>query len=234
MIYESVNNDKYYQFKLIKAGYYWTIKQYLSIKKRGEKKEKKEKKEIRYFDYINDNLLRAKHNLVDLIHSNIELNKFITLTFKENICELKKANKQFKNFVLRLRYNCGDIKYISVPELQKRGAIHYHLLSDLDYIPHKKLSRIWNNGFVWINRIEEINDIALYLSKYISKDLIANSYKCKKYFASENIKRPVIEYNDLALKTINDNYKDLTLLNEYHSNTCFYEYSVENYLYTPA
>ncbi|ARM72089.1 hypothetical protein LMxysn_0454 [Listeria monocytogenes] len=46
--------------------------------------------------------------------------------------------------------------YIAVPEMQKRGAYHFHiLLFGLPYIHTSKYAKIWKNGFVKINKVEQ-------------------------------------------------------------------------------
>lgn len=53
---------------------------------------------------------------------------FITLTYAENMQDIKQADLDFKNFIKRFRYEYGAFDYIAVREFQKRGAIHYHMI----------------------------------------------------------------------------------------------------------
>ena len=88
------------------------------------------------------------------------------------------ANNEFKKFIKRVKYYYGDFKYLSVVEFQKRGAIHYHMLNDFDYIKQKELGNIWGNGFVWINNLLKANNgkpvgnVGAYIVKYVNKDTI--------------------------------------------------------------
>jgi len=82
-------------------------------------------------------LKRAKANLRRLINANVgqygkEFKaKFLTLTFRENVQNIKQANYEFNKFIKRLNYRLYgtkkvNLKYTTVIEFQKRGAIHYH------------------------------------------------------------------------------------------------------------
>lgn len=146
------------------------------------------------------NSRRSKWNLIRLLNANFnEHSKFITLTFAENIVDLDLAHKEFDKFMKRMRRKYGDFKYAAVVEFQKRGAVHYHLVSDLPYIPKDELAIIWRNGFVRINDIEHVDNVGAYISKYMSKTEIDLRLRQRKnYFTSKNLDRPVIIKGDLA------------------------------------
>ena len=106
------------------------------------------------------NMQKARNRLRRLITANFdEHSKFITLTFKENLTDVKKANYEYMKFIQRLRYRYGDFKYIAVIEFQKRGAVHYHMISNLPYIDNSKLCEIWGQGFVKINDIRHVDNV---------------------------------------------------------------------------
>ncbi len=134
---------------------------------------------------------RAKSKIFDLVACNAnnlldydgkkQTVKFLTLTFKENKTELEDANKEVTKFIKRLSYhtykiNKNVIKYICVPELQQRGAWHYHIiLFNVKFIPWVKLVKIWGLGGVYINALKNGLDgttVAKYVTKYISKGII--------------------------------------------------------------
>lgn len=137
---------------------------------------------------------RARQNIFDLIQCNTgkhldhegkkQTTKFLTITFKENIKYIEDANKEFTKFIKRLSYYAykvkkNVIKYIAVPELQKRGAWHYHVvLFNVKFIPWHILMKIWNQGSVYINALKKDmkgTEIAKYITKYISKALKVES-----------------------------------------------------------
>lgn len=137
-------------------------------------------------------LRRTRARITRLIDSNSDLKVFVTLTFKENIKELKEANVYFKKFILRLKYLHKDIKYLAVPEFQKRGAVHYHLLINFE-MAHDKLQKIWGQGFVMINRVKHVNNLGMYISKYVGKDLFdIRYYGMRKILSSRNLEQPII------------------------------------------
>ena len=102
---------------------------------------------------------------------------FLTLTFKENLQDIETANREFTLFIKRLKRYLKNqqLKYIATWELQQRGAIHYHLvLFSVPYIKNDKLSEIWGNGFIKINKIKETvknEAVGVYITKYFVKDL---------------------------------------------------------------
>lgn len=85
------------------------------------------------------------------------LDKFITLTFAQNIKDPIEANKHFKTFIRDLK-TLGMTKYLAVIEFQDkndRGAVHYHMLCDLPFVYQKKLKEIWGLGSLRINAIKK-------------------------------------------------------------------------------
>ena len=149
-------------------------------------------------------LQRARARVRRLVCANPQLNKFFTLTFAENVTDLKYANIQFSCFIRRLNRYLDKIgkdrmQYIAVVEFQERGAIHYHLLCNLPYISVYKLQEIWKNGFVWIKNISNVDNLGAYVTKYMSKDnaderLVGN--RC--YFTSQGLQEPTtIEENGI-------------------------------------
>lgn len=51
-------------------------------------------------------MYRARSRVRRLANANPQLNKFFTLTFKENLTDLKYTNNEYKKFVLRLNRFC--------------------------------------------------------------------------------------------------------------------------------
>lgn len=137
--------------------------------------------------------IRARNELRRLALTNFSnRSKFITLTFKENMQDIGAANKLFKEFTRELRKRQPDLKYIAVIEFQKRGAIHYHLLCNLNYISAKVLENTWGNGFVKINRIDHVDNIGAYVIKYMTKeDADPRLVGKKMYQTSRNLERPI-------------------------------------------
>ena len=139
-------------------------------------------------------LHRASNRVRRLINANIgEHSKFITLTFAENVTNLKKANYEWKKFKQRVEYELGyKLQYVAVVEFQKRGAIHYHVVMfNAPYIKNKRLNELWGHGFVKINRIKHVDNVGAYVTKYMTKDcndprLIGE----KMWFSSKGLEEP--------------------------------------------
>lgn len=170
------------------------LKDYKENKGSGRKKGVKS---VEYEDNRAKVLQRAKKTLRRRINANAnDLNKFVTLTFKENEKDLDYCNYEFKKFIERLKYWCEkkDIifKYVVVVEFQKRGAVHYHMLCNLPYIRFKELHEIWGNGFVKINRIDRVDNVGAYVVKYMEKDMSDKRLEGRRsFFSSRNLRKPL-------------------------------------------
>ncbi len=56
-----------------------------------------------------------------------EADYLLTLTYRENVVDLKKANHDLTTFLRRLKRQGGAYPYVAVAERQERGAWHWHL-----------------------------------------------------------------------------------------------------------
>lgn len=128
---------------------------------------------------------------------------FLTLTFEENMQDIKKANRIFSKFIQRFNYMLiGEkkayLQYLGVLEFQKRGAIHYHImLFNLPYIKNKvytTIRELWNKEWrVELKKIESTEVLISYLTKYMTKEYEDERLaKKKRYFTSRKILRPEI------------------------------------------
>lgn len=135
---------------------------------------------------------------------------FLTVTFKDNITDIKLAHKQFDNFMKRFkRYlKRTKIKYIATWEKQKRGSIHYHIiLFDVPFIKASKMEEIWGNGFIKINKIAKSVkqwEIGVYLTKYFVKDIDKKQRYANAYSKSRGLIEPVEYKQKLDLDAVND------------------------------
>jgi len=140
---------------------------------------------------------RAKENMRRLIIGNMHHHKekavFLTLTFKENITELSRANKQFRYFVKRMNGYLGyPFRYIAVPEFQQRGAVHYHMIVfNMPFIKGEKIEReIWKNGATNIKLVRKGYGAFAYITKYMNKNFNDERYRNKKRYFSSVANRP--------------------------------------------
>lgn len=167
-------------------------------------------------------LARARTSVRRLVNCNPDLNKFFTLTFAENVTNFAFANECFRKYVMRLKYNYkSDLKYLVVPEFQKRGAIHFHVLCNLQYVPVAQLAELWGFGFCRINRIDNVTNVGLYVSKYIQKQFDDERLHTKKcYWGSRNLKRPVVIDTPEVVDSL---LSDCETQNAYFGEKSFYE-----------
>jgi hypothetical protein len=136
-----------------------------------------------------------KINVRQLVTCNFsEHSKFVTLTFKKNEIDVKQANYQFQNFIKRLKYwnSQQSFKYLAVIEFQSRGAVHYHMIADLDFVPAKMLQTLWGQGFIKINDISHVDNVGAYVVKYMNKNTDDERLQgLKAYNCSLGLERPV-------------------------------------------
>jgi len=219
-----------YKLKVVKSGNHLEVYEYQKYIYRGYFEKPKHtfinpQKQIIFLDEDKevirreDNLNRTKKTIKRLINSNPDMNKFITLTFAENLTDVKKANYKFKKFMQRLKYHYGDFKYLCVIEFQKRGSVHYHFVSSLPIPQFKNLNsfyfvngkkkrkksiaqkrfevdfadKFWHNGFVDCTTLKNVDNIGAYISKYLGKETHQLLYKKKKFFYSKNTLEKSIE-----------------------------------------
>jgi hypothetical protein len=153
-----------------------------------------------------DNIFRAMREVKRLVNSNVgrhcqenRRDKFLTLTFAENITDIQQANRYFDNFFKKLRYHYGAFTYVGVPQIQwKRYAKygvkvwHYHVaVFGLPYIPQKELVKRWGRGTVSIEAMESYDNPGRYVSRYMMKDFSGEELTGhRRFFASRGLYRP--------------------------------------------
>lgn len=229
-----------YNVKIIRTGSYVEVYEYTAPIMSGyvEETKNKEKREQKDFNEITEdeqlkrlkrmNLTRqnAKWDLMRIIDTNFDdRTSFLTLTTKENIQSREAFNDMFNKFITRFNYHFlhtkkRALKYIATLEKQERGAYHAHvLLFDVGYLKHEELTEVWGHGFVWINKLDKLDDssnagryVSKYMEKSIGQELIESKGK-KSYYSSRNLKKPMVTKvftNDNLENFIN--YKDTDIL----------------------
>lgn len=111
----------------------------------------------------------------------------VTLTYKDNMTDTVRLYNDFKRFMTRLKRKYKKdttIDYLMVVEPQERGAWHCHTLirfNDLKsvYIPNQfdkdtqesidaPLYDMWEQGWVTIHSLKDVDNIGAYLSAYLA------------------------------------------------------------------
>jgi len=223
----SVDNQKLYNLKFIECGefiqcYYYPNKhlksdttfelvnsrRYIKVgdSKRGEFSPIIELK----------NINRSKRCLEQFVKCNIsKFHGFITLTFADNVTDIDYALSEFRKWYykfkkhLQRKYDKKDFYYVMVPEFQKRGAVHFHLLTNLTpddsptliYPQEGKEScydvAYWSHGYT--SYFALTNDrIYTYLSKYMTKDIDNRLFAKRRYYFSQNLDKAKEYYFDMS------------------------------------
>lgn len=255
------SNFKTYSHKIVECGKYLQVytfpntkhkiiskkdklvpRQKIQLRFLEEKKEiedipiSKEKNEIKLKEIDIKNINRSKMELQRLVKTNEDIFKtFITLTFEDNVKDISYANDKFTNWRRYIKKVKSDFAYVCVPEFQKRGAVHYHLLTNIDYTDFSMLSKeemriykpkkgyqifrtlnSWSHGFSNVQSMDNINVVG-YITKYMTKDIDNRLWGHRRYLYSQNLKKPTTSYIDLETANIvdfliyNDNIKKYNL-----------------------
>ncbi len=122
---------------------------------------------------------------------------FLTLTladrhFKsptDRVRHIRKAFNKFREYLKR-KYGAPP-NFICIMEFTQRGVPHFHVLIDR-YIPHAWISKTWDRlgagKIVFIRRVT-IHNVSHYLSKYLTKELLAGAPKgARRITTSRTIK----------------------------------------------
>lgn len=250
----SRTNRKKYDVKIVDCGEYTQVYIYqdsltriiknddldLSLKKlkidnffENQKENKENNKDNELNEISLKNIIRSKLECQRLAKANSKKwETFITLTFKENIMDIKLANKKFQNYIRQVKRVFNGFSYIAIPEFQKRGAIHYHLLTnipiDSPLIPKREIKRLYNKEIKNYKELEyydlkywsygfssaevmkgDIKKVVGYISKYMTKDIDNRLFGYHRYFYSQNLSKPIENYIDTENSIDNNFYKKI-------------------------
>lgn len=107
-----------------------------------------------------------------------KVKKFITLTYAENMTDVKRLYEDYRRFVQKLYRRFPAITgYLVAFEPQKRGAWHAHLLllSDSPLLRTKKgklitnkiIHELWGHGFTKTSDVKSVRDLGAYITSYL-------------------------------------------------------------------
>lgn len=191
------------------------------------------------------NIIRSKLSCQRLAKANIkDWETFITLTFAENVTDVNVANKEFRYFIDKIRRVKKDFKYLCITEFQKRGAVHYHLLTNISIndntlmytqVDNKKFRHIkyWHNGLDSVEVIKgDPKKVIGYISKYMTKDIDNRLFSKHRYFYSQNLVKPKNNFinldNEKEVKFYNEKIQDKELI---YQNNYINSFDNENVLF---
>lgn len=181
-----------------------------SLKRGGGHKRKNSNKGQMSEEVLTKSLIRAK-TMVRRKCLSMCADRMLTLTFRENVTDLKEAWGCFHYFIKLMRKSFDDFPYVVVPELQKRGAVHFHLAIK-GYYPVTLVRKHWlraigkREGNIDITpprddkgkKANSPKKIANYIAKYITKtDIVA--FNKRRYASGGKIEIPAPICGWLAL-----------------------------------
>lgn len=190
-----------------------------------------------------NNSYRTKANLIDLVYHNSLIQPweyFVTLTFNPEEVDSLNYNvvsEALAKWLDNMKHQNKRMAYVLVPELHKSGRIHWHGL--FRNVPNWKLTPARNSsgkliykngaqifnldnydyGFTTVSKIKNQEAVSVYMSKYMTKELINLNYK-KRYWSSRNLERPTVEYAMWNDETLEFYIKKCTV--QYENNTALF------------
>lgn len=204
--------------------------------------QKLDRKEERRKQTLRD----AKNKARRIALSNFNKNSlFVTLTYEKNQKNVKEADEDFRQFIETLNEDFQkNHKYLAVREFQDRGAVHYHMLIDLnitwdrdDHERREYFERLvhdvyWSHGWVDLKRLDyreegrkrkkyneegSVDNVGAYIVKYMDiDDVRLQDYK--SYLTSKGLERPKTYTGEEAaavIKAYNLNQKKEVFTNQY-------------------
>jgi len=220
-LYKHMTTQKYLSLKrvggTVKASLWKT--EYFNGAHKSRTSYEKSKKGTKH----NSSTLRAQTKIFDLIQCNVgewgykEI--FLTLTYKQELISLSHATEHFTDFIREVKRKTGlKPAYVCVPEFQKRGTPHFHIIFfNMPFMfvskeVRKKLKTkksqfdfnwndLWKHGDVNVKLVRNTyttntgvkiySGFASYMTKYLSKDFKDNRmFGQQTYYSSKNLIRP--------------------------------------------
>ncbi len=118
---------------------------------------------------------------------------FATFTFRDDT-HPDKAIRLYKNLIQSLNQNVygknyrrivkhSYFSYVMGIEYQRRNVIHFHALFDAP-VNFMRVHFYWNKlaGFAWLEKIQNLENVTRYISKYVLKSGDVEIYKKTKNF----------------------------------------------------
>ena len=174
-----------------------------------------------YKNHVDDvSIKRSKKKVYDYAKSN-EWEWFVTFTFspdKVNRYDYDECTKYLSKWFNNLKRSSPALSYLVVPEQHKDGAYHFHgLFSGMNerqivwtgkYVikrvrglrskfvrTKEKIYKIGSYKLGWMTatRVREMEKVASYITKYITKDMLNGLHGRKRYWCSRNLVLPLEE-----------------------------------------
>jgi hypothetical protein len=157
--------------------------------------EKLEKQDgsVRETGRMRFSLQRTRTNIKYVVECNITpYTKFATFTFAKALKDRTEVITAFRTLTRNYQRLYGEkLKYLYVIEQGKRSTkrLHIHaVIFNNRYITLTEMRKLWTHGSVRINKVDDTDNIGLYLMKYITKDM--TEAKKKGYISSKALIQP--------------------------------------------
>jgi len=188
--------------KIIQSGYTVEVWQYEKISTASGRLHTRKRRNRESYFYIPKSAYNARQRrkaFERLVRANLDVYGapvLMTLTMRD-IEPLKASWRHYSKFMMRLKYKHPNVLAIAVPEFQKRGAVHFHVLLwglSSEYVKSERETRyiahLWRQGFVDLIQGDSRPQLVGYLSKYLTKtylDFRLRDQRC--YSASRRCER---------------------------------------------
>ena len=218
-----------YKNLIVKHPEDWVMTMEQVKEQKAKQKEKKETENKGVKDEERSNKVsqnRTIQKIYEITRSNM-WDYFITLTFnpeKVDSFNYEEVTQKLSDWLHNLKkWYAPDLRYIIVPELHKSGRYHFHGMlancGNMNFIDSGKVTASgdpiynignYNLGFTTATRIKDNQRVSAYITKYITKELCASTTGKKRYWASRNLDKAVIEEYVLKKSEIDDMIDSLT------------------------
>ena len=168
---------------------------------------------------IYNSIKRTKSMIYDYAKSNVwEYCITITLNSKKiDRYDYDEISKKFSKLLNNIKSRkASNLIYLFVAEKHKDGAFHYHgLLSSIDGLNLIKTTKKdymgrtiynckdFNLGFTNITKVDDTEKLSNYFTKYITSDLVKDTFNKRRYWISKNVTLPKKNVLILEKKVIN-------------------------------
>lgn len=170
--------------------FYYTSK----YNKKGGTREKNTNKTPEAQKKINSR--NSARKLTRILNANFDGSSwYITLSYKKNLRPTDKkafkcdVDKFLRNLRALYKREGKVLKYVWVPEMGERGAVHIHIV--INNIEALKVKNLWNKGWITLKPLDndgQYRRLANYFIKYSDKAMkTEESISSRRYNASKNL-----------------------------------------------
>lgn len=169
---------------------------------------------------------RARQN-IRFLCKQMQANRLLTLTYRECMTDRVSVKRHWQEFLRLVRVEYPEFQYVSVLEIQDRGAFHIHC-AVRGWYKYSFLRACWYRAIGGTGREEgeetpgsmnmtapktrwgsgvthwKTNKLAGYLTKYLAKTFDMTSSEKKRYWHSRDLSAPAITRVWLASQNIKE------------------------------